>query len=97
MDDPFDIFEPPTQPRERSGREQEHDAKISYRKYRTTQNVACQRCVFDSLAGLGAGVRPATVVRKEGENETYYCGRHAQERRDREALIRDRPEDSGGS
>lgn len=97
MDEAFDIFEQPKGPRERSGREQEHDARISYRKYHTTQNVPCQRCVYDALAGIGKGVRPATVVRKEGQDETYFCGRHAQERRDREALIRDSSKDSGGS
>lgn len=95
--DTFDIFDQPTAPRERSGREKENDAKISYRKYHTKQSVACQHCVCDSLAGNGKGVRPATVVRKERENETYLCGRHAQEARDRETLIRDRSENAGGS
>ena len=86
MSDVFDIFEPPRAKRQQSEREKEQDAKVSYRKYHTKSSIPCRDCVGEYQVGLSKEVRKAIIVRREGENEAYLCGRHAQDRRDRETL-----------
>lgn len=87
MADVLPGFDAPQPKRERSMREQEHDAQVSYRKYHSTKAVPCADCVESRRGGrIPSGVRAATVIRKEGETQTYLCGRHAQQRRDDEEL-----------
>lgn len=80
-DQPFDIFEPDKKPREQSAREKEHNDQISYHKYSSAKSVACWDCTNEPH-----GIRMASVVRRQGENTSYLCARHAQTRRDAEAL-----------
>lgn len=78
---PFDIFEPDKKPREQSAREKEHNDQISYHKYNSANRVACWDCTHE-----GHAIRTAVTVRRQGGNASYLCARHAQTRRDAEAL-----------
>lgn len=78
---PFDIFEPDRKPRETSAREKEHNEQISYQKYTSAKSVACWDCTNEPN-----GIRMASVVRRQAGDASYLCARHAQTRRDAEAL-----------
>lgn len=89
-DEPFDIFGADKQPRERSAREKEHDEQISYKKYSGAVKFPCWDCVTEQT-----NLRTATVVRREKGHDRYLCTRHAQGRRDQEALVELARKDSG--
>ena len=81
---PFDIFGQDERPqRERSQREKAKASEVSYRRYNNSGGAPCWDCVKGQ-----DGVRTATIVRREGEHESYLCTRHAQTIRDEEALRR---------